>query len=160
MYRESSISLFCEILTPWYREVQHYPSIMLSLSLSYGPETLILSVAFHKTRCTRGWVGLQPWRKGCWWGQGGGGEEKQTPYGLEELEFLALLQDADPQHWKVENWHRSDWCCSAADVQRSAHGYEDKNSLLWSTVWRNRSEFKLLPIYSVPRQLSMTTLTV
>lgn len=28
----------------------------------------------------------------------GGGEEKQTPYGLEELEFLAHLQDADPEH--------------------------------------------------------------
>lgn len=31
-------------------------------------------------------------------GKSGGGEEKQTPYGLEELEFLAPLQDADPEH--------------------------------------------------------------
>lgn len=31
-------------------------------------------------------------------GKSGGGEEKQTPYGLEELEFLAHLQDADPEH--------------------------------------------------------------
>ncbi len=31
-------------------------------------------------------------------GQSGGGEENQTPYGLEELEFLADLQDADPEH--------------------------------------------------------------
>lgn len=31
-------------------------------------------------------------------GKSGGGEGKQTPYGLEELEFLANLQDADPEH--------------------------------------------------------------
>lgn len=41
-------------------------------------------------------------------GRCGGGEEKQTPYGLEKLDFLAHLQDADPEHWKVEHWHRSD----------------------------------------------------
>lgn len=28
----------------------------------------------------------------------GGGEETETPYGLEELDFLARLQDADPEH--------------------------------------------------------------
>lgn len=65
------------------------------------------------------------------WGQqeeSEGGEGEQTPYGLEELEFLAHVQDADPEQWKVERWHRSYWFCSAADAQRSAHGYEDKNS--------------------------------
>lgn len=30
-------------------------------------------------------------------GKSGVGEEKQTPYGLEELDFLAHLQDADPE---------------------------------------------------------------
>lgn len=28
----------------------------------------------------------------------GGGEEKRTPYGLKKPEFLAHLQDADPEH--------------------------------------------------------------
>lgn len=28
----------------------------------------------------------------------GGGEEKRTPYGLKKTEFLAHLQDADPEH--------------------------------------------------------------
>lgn len=41
-------------------------------------------------------------------GRCGGGEEKQTPYGREKLDFLAHLQDADPERWKVEHWHRSD----------------------------------------------------
>lgn len=41
-------------------------------------------------------------------GMSGGSVEKQTPYGLEELEFLASLQDADREHGKVEHWHRSD----------------------------------------------------
>ncbi len=136
-----------------YGEVEQYPS-----SLSCCPKTLIFCVAFHKTWCTWGWVRLQPWGKGCRRGRAEVVGGKQTPYGLEELEFLANLQDADPEHWKVEPWHRSDWFCSAADVQRSAHGYEDKNSLLWSTAWRNCSEFKSLPIYSVPCQLSMREL--
>lgn len=127
---------------------------ILSLFLS---RTLFLCVAFHKTWSTWGWVRLQSWRKGC---RRGRVElvRRKGPYGLEELEFLARLQNADPEHWKVEHWHRSDWFCSAADVQRSAHGYEDKNSLLWSTAWRNCSEFKSLPINSVPRQLSMRLL--
>lgn len=31
-------------------------------------------------------------------GMSGRSVEKQTPYGLEELEFLAPLQDADREH--------------------------------------------------------------
>lgn len=75
-------------------------------------------------------------------GRGGGCKKTQTPYGLEELEFMAHLQYADPEHWKVGHWLQSDWFCSAADVQRGTHGYEDKNSLQWPTAWRNCSEFK------------------
>lgn len=43
-------------------------------------------VAALEEGCRRGRVEVQS------------GEEKQTPYGVEEQEFLAHLQDADPEH--------------------------------------------------------------
>lgn len=55
-------------------------------------------------------------------------------YGVKEQIFLADVHDADAEHSTVERWHRSIWMCSAAEVQRSALGHEDKNSSLWFTA--------------------------
>lgn len=121
-----------------------HPSIHHTLSFTVAPlsDSLLFCVAFHKTWCTWGGVRLQPPEGRVAGGEEyGGGEEKRTPYGLKKPEFLAHLQDADPEHWKVERWHRSDWFCSAADVQPSLHGREDKNSSPWTAAWRNLSAF-------------------
>lgn len=66
--------------------IHHAPSVQRLSSF-------VLLFLRHNVRsgCSPGGVWVQE-------GGSGGGEEKQTPYGLEELEFLAQLQDADPEH--------------------------------------------------------------
>lgn len=65
IHSESIKSLFCEVLIVSSGELEQYLWRSLSCSLSRGPKTLILCVAFHKTWCTRGWVRSWPQRQDC-----------------------------------------------------------------------------------------------
>lgn len=115
---------------------------------------LTLCVAFHVTWCTCDWVILQP---------GGGGSRKRVKVVKANRPHMVL------RNWNF--WHMSrmltqsnERLSTGTDLTDSARlltrrealmDIRTKIALLSSSAWRNCLEFKILPVYSASRQLSV-----